>query len=233
MAQTYAADLPGTTPEATTRVAAAIALSSDLAQAVRDADLVIEAVPEKLELKRSVYAELARLAREGTIFATNSSTLLPSAFADATGRPEKFLALHFANHIWRQNTAEVMGTPQTDPEVFEQVARFAAEIGMEPIRLHKEQPGYVLNSLLVPLLNAAAALLLKGVASPEDIDKTWRIGTGAKLGPFQIYDIIGLRTAYNIASANPATQGWAEYLKVNYIDKGRLGAGAGGGFYDD
>ena len=233
LAQTYAADLPGTTPEATTRVAAAIALSSDLAQAVRDADLVIEAVPEKLELKRSVYAELARLAREGTIFATNSSTLLPSAFADATGRPEKFLALHFANHIWRQNTAEVMGTPQTDPEVFEQVARFAAEIGMEPIRLHKEQPGYVLNSLLVPLLNAAAALLLKGVASPEDIDKTWRIGTGAKLGPFQIYDIVGLRTAYNIASANPATQGWAEYLKVNYIDKGRLGAGAGGGFYDD
>lgn len=75
LAQTYAADLPGTTPEATTRVAAAIALSSDLAQAVRDADLVIEAVPEKLELKRSVYAELARLAREGTIFATNSSRI--------------------------------------------------------------------------------------------------------------------------------------------------------------
>ena len=233
LVERYEQEVPGADGPKLHTALARIGFFTDLGAAVADADLVIEAIPEVLELKRQTYARLDRLAPEKTIFATNSSTLLPSAFADATGRPEKFLALHFANHIWRQNTAEVMGTPQTDPEVFEQVARFAAEIGMEPIRLHKEQPGYVLNSLLVPLLNAAAALLLKGVASPEDIDKTWRIGTGAKLGPFQIYDIVGLRTAYNIASANPATQGWAEYLKVNYIDKGRLGAGAGGGFYDD
>jgi 3-hydroxyacyl-CoA dehydrogenase len=207
-----------------------IRLSTSLAEAVADAGLVIEAVPE---LKRSVYAQLAAVAPEGTVFATNSSTLLPSQLADATGRPDRFLALHFANHIWRQNTAEIMGTPQTDPAVYERVVQFAREIGMVPIELHREQPGYVLNSLLVPLLNAAAGLLLKGVAEPETIDTTWRIATGAPLGPFQIYDVVGLRTAYAIASANPdaGSGAFARYLKENYLDQGKLGLESGEGFY--
>ncbi len=166
-------------PDAEAAVAR-IDFATDLAQAVAAADLVIEAVPERLDLKRDVYARLAEVAPADTVFATNSSTLLPSAIADATGRPDRFLALHFANHVWRQNTAEVMGTEQTDPAVFERVATFAEEIGMVPIRLHKEQPGYVLNSLLVPLLDAAAGLVLRGVADPETVDTTWRIGTGPR-----------------------------------------------------
>jgi 3-hydroxyacyl-CoA dehydrogenase len=209
---------------------------SDIAEAVREADLVIEAVPENLELKRSVYASIAGAAPETTVFATNSSTLLPSAFADATGRPDRFLALHFANHVWAQNTAEVMGTPRTDPEVVERVVAFAEEIGMVPIRLKKEQPGYVLNSLLVPFLNAASDLLMRDVADPETIDTTWRIATGAPLGPFQIYDVIGLRTPYAIASANAAAgdgraRAFAEYLKAHYLDQGKLGRESGEGFY--
>jgi 3-hydroxybutyryl-CoA dehydrogenase len=213
-----------------------IALTTDLAGAVRDADLVIEAVPENLDLKRSVYAEIAGAAPARTVFATNSSTLLPSDLADATGRPDRFLALHFANHIWAQNTAEVMGTDRTDPEVVERVVAFAEAIGMVPIRLRKEQPGYVLNSLLVPLLNAAADLLVRGVADVETIDTTWRIATGAPSGPFQIYDVIGLRTPYAIASANAAkgdrrAAAFAELLKAEYIDQGRLGRESGEGFY--
>jgi 3-hydroxyacyl-CoA dehydrogenase len=213
-----------------------IALTTDLAGAVRDADLVIEAVPENLDLKRSVYAEIAGAAPARTVFATNSSTLLPSDLADATGRPDRFLALHFANHIWAQNTAEVMGTDRTDPEVVERVVAFAEAIGMVPIRLRKEQPGYVLNSLLVPLLNAAADLLVRGVADVETIDTTWRIATGAPSGPFQIYDVIGLRTPYAIASANAAkgdrrAAAFAELLKAEYLDQGRLGRESGEGFY--
>jgi 3-hydroxybutyryl-CoA dehydrogenase len=213
-----------------------IALTTDLAGAVRDADLVIEAVPENLDLKRSVYAEIAGAAPARTVFATNSSTLLPSDLADATGRPDRFLALHFANHIWAQNTAEVMGTDRTDPEVVERVIEFAEAIGMVPIRLRKEQPGYVLNSLLVPLLNAAADLLVRGVADVETIDTTWRIATGAPSGPFQIYDVIGLRTPYAIASANAANgdrraAAFAELLKAEYLDQGRLGRESGEGFY--
>ena len=218
---------------AATEAAAGIALTSDLAAAVADADLVIEAVPERLELKQDVYRRIADSAPARTVFATNSSTLLPSAIADSTGRPDRFLALHFANHVWVQNTAEIMGTERTSPEVFDRVVAFAEEIGMVPIPLKKEQPGYVLNSLLVPLLEAAAALVLKGVADPATVDTTWRIATGAPLGPFQIYDVVGLRTAYAISAASddPGAQAWAAHLKSEYLDQGKLGVESGEGFY--
>ena len=192
-----------------------ISFTTDLAAAVADADLVIEAVPENLDLKRELYARLAAHAPQHTVFATNSSTLLPSQLADATGRPDRFLALHFANNIWRQNTAEVMGTERTDPAVYQRVVAFAEQIGMVPVQLHKEQPGYVLNSLLIPFLNAAAALVLTGVADPQTVDTTWRIGTGAPVGPFQIFDVVGLRTAYAVSSSSddPGARAWADYLK--------------------
>jgi len=208
-------------------------LTADLGDAVADADLVIEAVPELLEVKRDVYRTLADLAPAKTIFATNSSTLLPSDLKDSTGRPDRFLAIHYANNIWAQNIAEVMGTAETDPAVFDAVVDFARNSGLEPIEIRKEKAGYVLNSLLVPLLNAAAGLLLQGVASPETIDKTWRIATGAPSGPFQIYDVVGLGTAYNIAasSPDPGSQAFARYLKANYIDHGKLGVETGEGFY--
>ena len=208
-------------------------LTANLGDAVADADLVIEAVPELLEVKRDVYRTLADLAPAKTIFATNSSTLLPSDLKDSTGRPARFLAIHYANNIWAQNIAEVMGTAETDPAVFDAVVDFARNSGLEPIEIRKEKAGYVLNSLLVPLLNAAAGLLLQGVASPETIDKTWRIATGAPSGPFQIYDVVGLGTAYNIAasSPDPGSQAFARYLKDNYIDQGKLGVATGEGFY--
>ena len=208
-----------------------IRLTSDLAAAVQGADLVIEAVSERLELKRDVWARVGAAAPASTVFATNSSSLLPSAISDATGRPDRFLALHFANNIWRQNTAEIMGTPQTDSAVADRVEAFAVAIGMVPIRLHKEQAGYVLNSLLIPFLSAAAELLVKGVATPETIDTTWKVATGAPAGPFQIYDVVGLRTAYAIASAEPRAAVWAAYLKEHYLDKGLFGVESGEGFY--
>lgn len=212
---------------------ARIRTSSDLADAVRDADIIIEAVPERLDIKQQTWEQVAAVAPEKTVFCTNSSTLLPSDIAPFTGRPEKFLALHFANEVWAKNTGEVMGHPGTDPEVFEQVAQFAEEIGMVPIRIHKEQPGYVLNSLLVPFLNAGAALFVKGVASPEDIDRTWKIATGSPTGPFEIYDVVGMTTPYNLGkdSADPVQREFAEILKRDYIDKGYLGKGSGRGFY--
>ena len=136
---------------------------------VTDADLVIEAVPELLKIKQETYEKLGRIAPARTIFATNSSTLLPSAMKDFTGRPDRFLALHFANSIWKFNTAEVMGTADTDPAVFDAVVTFAGAIGMVPIPIRKEKAGYVLNSLLGPFLNAAADLAAGGYATP----RTW------------------------------------------------------------
>lgn len=206
--------------------------TTDLAAAVAEADLVIEAVPERIEIKREVYGKLAKVAKADTIFVSNSSTLLPSAMADATGRPEKFLALHFANEIWKHNVAEVMGHPGTSPAIYNQIVDFARQIGMVPIQIQKEQPGYVLNSLLVPFLLAAGDLLVKDIASPEDIDATWKIATGSPLGPVQILDIVGLTTAYNIAATvYGADAPFPKLLKENYIDKGKLGVSTGEGFY--
>src|SRR5262249_38391862 len=106
-----------------------IKYSSNLADAVHDADLVIEAAPERLDVKKELYANLGPLAPGKTIFATNSSSLLPSALADATGRPDRFLALHFANEIWLRNVAEIMGHPRTSPAVYAATVEFARRIG--------------------------------------------------------------------------------------------------------
>lgn len=203
-----------------------------------DADLVIESIAEDPAQKIAFYQELAKHLPERTVIATNSSTMLPSAFAEATGRPEKYLALHFANEIWRNNTGEVMGHAGTGQAYYDQVVEFAEAIGMVPLCLHKEQPGYILNSMLVPFLNAAEALWANGVADPETIDKTWQLGTGAPAGPFRILDVVGLTTAYNIVIMDPRSkdpetvQGKiASKLKAK-IDAGETGVNAGKGFFD-
>ena len=206
-------------------------------EAAKDADLVIEAIAENPAEKVEFYQTMAKYLPESAIIATNSSTMLPSAFAASTGRPDKYLALHFANRIWRNNTAEVMGHPGTDAAAYNAVVQFAADLGMVPLQLHKEQPGYILNSMLVPFLNAAEALYATGVADPETIDKTWMLGTGAPLGPFRILDIVGLTTAYNIVVLDPRTKDpdsvpakIAAALKER-IDAGKTGVDAGEGFY--
>lgn len=206
-------------------------------EAARDCDLLIEAIAENPDEKVAFYTELAKHLPDKTIIATNSSTMLPSAFAQCTGRPEKYLALHFANEIWRNNTAEVMGHPGTSKQAFDKAVEFAEAISMIPLELHKEQPGYILNSLLVPFLSAAEALLANGVADYQTIDKTWMLATGAPLGPFRILDIVGLTTAYNIGIIDPrakdpsTVQGKVAALLKSYIDEGKTGVNAGEGFY--
>ena len=219
------------------KAAESIVLTTSYDEAFGDADLVIEAIAEEPKQKIELYTEMQKHLPERTIVCTNSSTMLPSQFAEYTGRPAKYLALHFANEIWKNNTAEVMGHPGTDPAVYEQVAEFAGKIGMIPLRLKKEQPGYILNSMLVPFLTAAESLLANGVADPETIDKTWMLATGAPVGPFRILDIVGLVTAHNIVVMNPqasdpeTTPGKIAATLKKYIDEGKLGMSAGEGFY--
>ena len=215
----------------------ALQYETDLAKALQDADLVIETMAEDPQQKIAFYQMAASLLSEKAVLVTNSSTMVPSMFAAHTGRPEKYLALHFANNIWRSNIAEVMGHPGTDSAAYQAVVAFAAAIGMVPLQIHKEQPGYVLNSLLVPLLDAAQKLYANGVSDPETVDLAWRLGTGAAYGPFRILDVIGLTTAYNVVMLKPearaeGTEAYrvAQMLK-KYIDEGKLGVNAGEGFY--
>ena len=214
-----------------------LSYTTNLEEAVKDADLISESVPENLEIKKSFYKDLSKHAPKKTIFTSNSSTMLPSMFAKETGRPEKFLALHFANPVWDANIAEVMMHDGTNHKYFKIVLEFAKNIGMVPIPIHKEQPGYVLNSLLVPLLTMSQHLHFTGVSDFESIDKTWMISTGAKYGPFGIIDMIGLQTVYNIALMNGEKTNNKEMIdrankiKSEFIDKGKLGVATGEGFY--
>ncbi len=213
-------------------------LTTSWDEAFGDADYVIEAVAEDPKQKEDFYTELQKHLPEHTVVVTNSSTLLPSSFAQYTGRPEKFLALHFANEIWKNPTAEVMRHAGTGDEAFELTIAFAASIRMVPLKVNKEVPGYLLNSMLVPFLSAAEGLWGAGVGSPEDIDLAWTLGTGAPAGPFRILDIVGLQTAYNIGIMDPRAKDpttiqaiVAAKLKEK-IDKGETGINAGKGFYD-
>ena len=214
-----------------------LTLTTSYEEAAKDADLIIEAIAENPKEKIAFYQEMAKYMEEKTIIVTNSSTLLPSMFAEYTGRPEKYLALHFANTIWKNNTAEVMGHPGTDQKYYDEVVKFAEDINMIPLPLKKEQPGYILNSLLVPFLSAAQALLANDIADHETIDKTWILATGAPVGPFHILDIVGLTTAYNIIIMNPESQdpettpGKIAKMLKEKIDAGEIGINAGKGFY--
>lgn len=226
----------GSTQSEVEQAISRISLSTDLAKATKDADLIIEAVPENIQIKKEFYHQLDRVAPEKTIFCTNTSTLLPSMFAEDTGRPERFLALHFANNIWKQNTAEIMGHAHTDPVVFDTIVDFAKNIGMLALPIHKEQPGYILNTLLVPFLRAGLSLYVNEVSDPHTIDKTWMKATNSPLGPFGFLDIIGMVTPFNLYKmqadqGDEFAQKVVQLLKERFIDKGKLGVSTGEGFY--
>lgn len=211
----------------------------DLQKAVSGADLIIESMSEDFKQKEAFYKKLSPLVEANTILATNSSTLLPSKLAKFTGCAERFLALHFANEIYFNNTAEIMAQSKTKSECFDAVVEFAKEIRMVPLPVKKEKAGYLLNSMLVPFLFSALDLFATGVSDAESIDKAWTLGTGAPKGPFRIIDVVGLKTAYNIVLMYVKVPSFiapynfkkiAEVLK-KYIDEGKLGVSSGEGFY--
>lgn len=229
----YRRDLPDFDAERFDRAVDALTTTTFLESAVADADLTIEAVPEDLRVKKEVWRRIGHAAPDKTVFTTNTSSLRPSDFADESGRPEKFLALHFANLVWSHNTGEVMMAEKTGRAYFDAVLGFAAEIGLEPIAVHRETPGYILNSLLIPLLDAAAYLYVDGVAEPADIDKVWRIAMGASEGPFEVYDTVGFRVARNIGRGTPRDgrlHRFAELLEES-IEAGRSGLADREGFF--
>jgi len=236
-AQIYQQEL-GASADDIAATQARLTMTTNLAEAASHADLVIEAVPEIPDIKTTLYQELSGVLPGHTLVATNSSTLLPSQFADASGRPEKFCCLHFANLIWSLNLAEVMAHQRTSSETILAVTEFAIEIGMIPIPVQKEHNAYVINSLLVPLLQAAQTLVTNGISTPETIDRTYMVmNRGCARGPCGIIDIVGMETAYNVlrhwGTENQDEQmlANADYIKQEFIDQGHLGLQTGQGYY--
>ena len=224
-----------------------VKLELDMAKAVKDADLVIESMAENADDKIKFYTALAPLLDEKTVVVTNSSTLLPSAFAKYTGRPDKYLSMHFANSIWKNNVAEIMVQDKTDKKYFDMICEFANEIRMLALPVLKEKSGYLLNSMLVPFLLSGLDLYANGISDPESIDLAWTKGTGAPKGPFKIFDTVGLTTALNIVDQYQKVPGLfkpmlskmmmpynfkgMKAILEKYIAEGKLGMSSGEGFY--
>jgi 3-hydroxybutyryl-CoA dehydrogenase len=214
-----------------------ISFTLDMKEAAQ-VDLVIESVPEVPAIKTSVYEQLSPLLQSHTIIASNSSTLLPKRFAEVTGRPQQFCALHFANLLWIMNLVEVMSHATTAESTLSAVTTFAIEIGMVPIPVQKEQNGYVLNSWFVPLTNAAQSLITNGVSTAEYIDRTYMIANrGCTMGPCALMDTVGMNTAYDVlnywGTLNDDKQmlANANYIKEHFIDKDLMGMQGGEGHY--
>ena len=224
-----------------------IKIETNQQKALEDADLVIESITENIEIKRNLYDQISNILPEKTVIVTNSSTLLPSKLADSTKRPNKFLSMHFANSIWKNNIVEIMGHDKTEQKYFDEIIEFANSIRMIPLPVTKEKSGYLLNSMLVPFLMSAMDLYANGISDPESIDAAWTLGTGAPKGPFQIMDTVGLETVKNIVEQYQKVPGiinpllkkmmlpynYKGMLKIvnKYIEEGKLGKSSGEGFY--
>lgn len=216
-----------------------IELELNLDKALKDTDLVIESMSEDFNAKKEIYESIKDKLDDKTIIVTNSSTMLPSKLAKYTGRSDKFLALHFANSIWKNNIVEVMRHDKTSEYAFNEVIDFAKSIRMIPLPLNKEKSGYLLNSMLIPLLFSGLDLLVNGISDVKSIDTAWKRGTGSPKGPFEILDTVGLKTAYNIVLMYvkipkflaPYNFKGMESLLKKYIEEGKLGKSSGEGFY--
>lgn len=199
--------------------------------AVQDADLINESVIEEIEVKENVWKQFSELAPKKTIFTTNTSFLLPSMFAELSGRPDRFCAFHF-HDVFYSKIVDIMPHPNTDVNIIPVLEDLGRSLKQVPVIVRKENHGYIFNSMLMAFIGAAGKLLTGEVASIEDIDKSWMVNFHMPMGPFGILDSIGLDTTWHITHKMPdrASQAFAQLLE-KYIKAGKLGEKAGEGFY--
>jgi len=205
--------------------------TTDAATAAARADLVSESVTEDLNLKKKVWDQFGQLCPPDTIFTTNTSYLIPSYFAEDTGRPERFCALHF-HDVFYANVVDIMPNPKTAAWIVPLLEDFGKSIQQTPVVIKRESPGYIFNAMLMALIGAAGALVTFDVASIEDVDRSWMGNFKMPMGPFGILDEVGLDTAWHITSnqKDEKSKRFARLLK-SYVDQGKLGKKVGQGFY--
>ena len=199
-----------------------------------DTDLAIEAVPERLDLKRGVLARLDRLLPAGAVIASNTSGLDVAALAAATGRPQRVVGLHFFNPPPVMPLVEIVAGPQTSADVVTAVAGLARRCGKTPIEVGN-RPGFAVNRLLFAMIAEGVRALEEGVASAEDLDRAMRLGAGHPLGPLALADFVGLDVCLDILESLEARLGprYAPPERLRrLVDQGRLGRKTGGGFFD-
>ncbi len=213
-----------------------IAFVSTIEEATQNADLVIEAIIEKLEIKRTLFAELDRICPVHTILATNSSYIVSSKIADATNRPDKVCNMHFFNPALVMKCVEVVKGPHVSDETAKTVINVAQKMSKTPVLLHKEIYGFLVNRLLQATRQEALKLLDMGVASFEDIDTAAKNGLGYPMGPFELLDLTGIDLAYYVGMEKYQESGDVSDRPsptvVEKFSKGEFGKKVGKGFYE-
>lgn len=209
---------------------------SDLTDAAKDADLVIEAIIEKLDIKRKLFADLDKICPSHTILTTNSSYIVSSKIADATSRPDKVCNMHFFNPALVMKCVEVVKGPHVSDETVETVMNVAKKMSKTPVLLQKEIYGFLVNRLLQASRKEALNLLEMGVATFEDIDTAAKNGLGYPMGPFELLDLTGIDLAYHVGiekyneTADPTDK--PSPAIVEKFEKGEFGKKTGKGFYE-
>ena len=219
------------TQDEATAARSRITWTTDPDEVSQDADLVSESVTEDIALKEKVWSDFAPRWPEQTVLTTNTSYLLPSMFAQASGRPERFCAFHF-HDVFIANVVDIMPHPGTEPWVVDLLMQLGLQLNQTPILVKRESSGYVFNAMLMALIGAAGALVTYDVASIHDVDRSWMGNFKMEMGPFGVLDTVGLDTAWHIVKsrADKKSQRFAALLH-EYVSQGKLGVKTGEGFY--
>ena len=200
-----------------------------------DADLVVEAAVENLDIKKSIFGELDKICKPETILASNTSSISITAIAAATQRADRFIGMHFFNPATVMKLVEVIRGANTSEETFKTVYALAQEIGKEPVEV-AEAPGFVVNKILIPMINEAADLVYTGVATAEDVDKAMQLGANHPMGPLHLGDLVGLDVCLaimdTIYNETHDSKYRASLLMRKLVRAGHLGRNTGKGFFD-
>jgi 3-hydroxybutyryl-CoA dehydrogenase len=212
-----------------------VELSDDLTETLPGAWMVIEAVPEKVDLKREVFGRLDELADDDAILASNSSSLPTSQFIDNVKHPERVLNTHYQQPP-ELNAVELMSCGKTDEGVIDALMRKMPEYGLAPFHVLRESDGFIFNRVWAAIKRECLMVVEEGVATPEDVDEMWKIWTAPGIPPFRLMDRVGLDVVLNIeehyASVRESLPDGPRELLRKLIDKGRLGVKSGRGFYE-